>query len=223
MIQQTTLHLIEEFARHHMEGGEPGHDFKHADRVRCHALAIARREGYAHHDRLEAAALLHDVGLRSSPKRSAHGEIGAQMAGQFLRAARLFPDAVIDEITGAIRLHCSVEADSSPLLAILRDADMLEMFGAIGILRGVTSKASQPEYDPLNPRGDTWALSAEDFNRRFASGIGVGPTIVDQLNFQLSCFDNLNTETARQMARPRVAYLRGFLEALIDELPEERR
>ena len=206
------LQMIEDFARQHMADGEIAHDYKHVDRVRKHALQIAQLEGYPKLAQVEAVALLHDIALSHVEQRRDHGKVGAQMAEQFLTENQLFEADAIAEIVHAIRWHDSVKSDESPLLAILRDADMLEIFGAIGILRGLTSKATLPDYDLANIRGETWALTARDFDARFADGTGIGPTIIDQLNFQISCYDNLNTATARQIAQPLVAFMHAFLD-----------
>ncbi len=102
--------------------------------------------------------------------------------------------------------------------AILRDADILDLLGAVGILRACISKYAMPEYDPRNVKGDTWGLGAEGFTQRFAEGLGIGPHIVDQINFQLSCADNLQTATARRMARPLAAFMRAYLVQLEAEV-----
>lgn len=212
---------IEDFARQHMQGGEVGHDFKHVDRVRHHALYIARHIGYEGVDRVHAAALLHDVALKYVERRSDHGEVGSQMAKEFLTENHLFTPEEIEEIVHAIRWHDSLKRDQSRLLAILRDADMLEIFGAIGLMRAFTSKAALPEYDSAVLPSETWGMSAEGFTQRFATGVGIGATIMDQVSFQISCFDNLNTEIARQIARPLVDYMREFAAQLVKEITQD--
>ncbi|NUQ05791.1 MAG: HD domain-containing protein [Anaerolineae bacterium] len=211
---------IETFARQHMEGGEVGHDFKHVDRVRHHALYIAQHTSYDDLDRVQAAALLHDVALKYVKKRSDHGEVGSQMTEKFLTENQLFTSEEVAEIVHAIRWHDSVKRDPGRLLAILRDADMLEIFGAVGLIRAFTSKAMLPEYDAAMLPAETWGLSAEGFTQRFASGAGIGATIMDQVSFQISCFENLNTEIARQIARPLVDYMRGFATQLVKEITQ---
>jgi putative nucleotidyltransferase with HDIG domain len=66
------------------------HGFKHVDRVRRHALVIARAEGVAGIEVVEAAALLHDIGLAYVEERSQHAEVGAELAAGFLREHALF-------------------------------------------------------------------------------------------------------------------------------------
>ena len=64
-------------------------------------------------------------------------------------------------------------------------------------MRTFTSKYTQPEYDPHNVKGETWAMRGQDFTYRFQEGIGVGQYIIDQINFQLSCYDNLQTKNSQ--------------------------
>jgi hypothetical protein len=104
----------------------------------------------------------------------------------------------IDAIA-AIHAHGATTGGGA-LGAILRDADILDLLGAVGIMRACTSKYNKPEYDPQQIKGETWGMRAEDFTRRFRQGLGIGPYLVDQINFQISCYDNLQTATARAWA-----------------------
>ncbi len=203
------VQLIEEYAQSLMIG-EVAHDYKHVDRVRGWALKIATQEGYPHLDRVEAATLLHDIGL-SSRDRKHHGEVGAQLATVFLQNHQLFDEAAISEIANAIRYHSSVGGEGQ-LLAILRDADTLDLLGAVGLMRGFTSKWDKPDYPSDLIKGSTWGMSADQFTQRFQSGIGVGDTIVDQINFQMSCYDNLSTAAGREYGQPLVAFMRTFMD-----------
>lgn len=194
------------------------HGIEHVQRVRRRALQLAEAEGYPHHDRVEAAALLHDIGLSVVKKRGDHATAGAEMAADFLAENELFPPAAIDEIREAIVHHSRLDG-KTPLIQILRDADILDLLGAVGIMRAFSAQHERPAYDPAHPRGETWGYSADDFTARFRAGQGVGSTAVDYLNFHLSCVDNLGTETARAWARPLAATLRAFIETLAAELP----
>lgn len=196
--------------------GEIAHDFKHADRVRHWALKIAKQEGYPDLELVEATALLHDIGLLNGGRKH-HAEVGAQLATDFLREHQLFSEAEIDTIAYAIRNHNSLDGEGQ-LLAILQDADTLDLLGAVGLMRGFTSKADKPDYAPDLIKGETWGMSAEDFTERFQSGIGIGGTIVDQINFQISCYDNLSTAAGKAFGAPLAAYMRDFMEALEQQI-----
>jgi HD superfamily phosphodiesterase len=214
------IQQIEEYVRSLMIG-EIAHDFKHVDRVRAWASYIAQQEQYPHGDLVEAAALLHDIGLVSG-ERKRHAEVGAEQAASFLRERQLFTAAEIDEIAHAIRLHTTLGSKMA-LPAILQDADVLDMLGAVGIMRAFTSKSKQPEYPPQLIKGETWGLNADQFTERFLAGIGVGDYIVDQINFQISCWENLHTETARGLAEPLVAFMKVYLAQLETEIGAKQR
>ncbi len=186
------------------------HDFKHVDRVRGWALQIAKNEGYENLELVEAVALLHDIGLAHVEQRNQHAQKGAEIATGYLREQGWFNDKEIATIAEAISCHSSMSGGGR-LGEILRDADKLELFGAIGIMRAFTSKYMKSEYDPSDIRGETWEMTADDFTKRFKSGIGIGNYIVDQMNFQLSCYDNMSTETAKQLARPLVEFMRAYI------------
>lgn len=208
---------VEMYAKQMMTA-EIAHDFKHADRVRKWAVQIAPQEAYDNVEIVEIAALLHDIGYTKT--RRFHAQMGAQMAARFLRDCKLFSDQEIEAITHAIRYHNTPRGGKGKLTDIVRDADMLDMFGAIGVMRAWTSKASQPEYNPRNVKGDTWGITAQEIDQRFAEGKGTGEYIVDQINFQISCYDNLMTETAKKFAKPLVEFMKQYMLQLEFEVTE---
>jgi uncharacterized protein len=155
--------------------------------VRGWALRIAAGEGFQDLELVEAAALLHDIGLSrvSVEQRGQHAQVGAEMAGRFLRGCQLFNEEEIETITGAIRCHNSPR-DGGRLAGILRDADRLDALGAVGIMRAFTSKHAKPEYDPHDVKGDTWEMTMEEFEKRFAAGFAT------QLDSEISARSNEN-------------------------------
>jgi hypothetical protein len=123
----------------------------------------------------------------------------------------LLSKEAINEIYYAIKHHNTNQKKPGTLLAILRDADMLDAMGIIGLMRAFNSKAHLPDYDPKNIKGVTWKFRNIDFDKRFAKKLGVGPTIIDQINFQISFFDNLNTKSARMLAKPLIDDMKKFV------------
>ena len=194
------------------------HDWGHVDRVRRWALEIAENEGLDL-ELVEAAALLHDIGLAcvEIEQRSQHAQVGAEIAAQFLHERQLFTEQEIEAITGAIRCHSSPNG-GGVLGQVLRDADKLDALGAVGIMRAFTSKYAQPEYDSHNVKGDTWEMTMEEFEKRFAEGAGIGGYIVDQVNFQISFYGELHTETARQIGQPLVEFMKAYIVQLDSEI-----
>ncbi len=201
---------IEEYAKALMVG-EVAHDYKHVDRVRYWALKIAKQEQYPHLDWVEATALLHDIGLASGGRKR-HAQVGAQLAAEFLQTYQLFDETAIQEIADAIRYHNSMCGEGQ-LLAILRDADTLDLLGAVGLMRGFTSKSDKPDYAPELIKGETWGMSAEEFTERFQNGTGTGAYIVDQINFQISCYENLNTNAGKVFGKPLIDFMQTFMES----------
>lgn len=198
------------------------HGYSHVDRVRRWALRVAAEEGYGKLLLVEAAALLHDIGLAHlSPHmpRTEHGPVGAKVAARYLQQQGGFDESEQRAIVEAVGCHNALGA-GGPLAAIVRDADMLDALGAVGMMRAFVSKHAQPEYDPANVKGETWGLTARDYDQRFATGEGIGLTIVDQINFQISFVGNLSTEAARCAAEPLIALMRGFVLRLAHEVEE---
>jgi uncharacterized protein len=224
---RSAVDQIEYWVRETMEAAQDpdlrrAHDYKHVDRVRRWALRVAEEEGYGAPLLVEVSALLHDIGLAyldPGVPRSQHGTVGAEVAARYLQQEGSFSDADQSAIVEAVGCH-NVLGCGGLLAAILRDADMLDALGAVGIMRAFVSKYAQPEYDAANVRGETWGLTARDYDRRFATGEGIGSTIVDQINFQISFAGNLSTESARRAAAPLVSYMRAFLQQLAYEVGE---
>jgi uncharacterized protein len=200
------------------------HDYQHVDRVRRWALRIASGEAIQSTDVLEAAALLHDIGLTrvTVEQRGQHAQMGAGIAGQFLREHRMFREDEIEIITDAIRCHSSTRGGGR-LGEMLRDADKLDALGAVGLMRACTSNYAKPEYDPQDVKGDTWEMPMTGFEARFASGKGVGGHIIDQINFQIRFYDGLHTETAIQLGKPLVEFMRAYVLQLDSEIGSSRQ
>jgi HD superfamily phosphodiesterase len=217
------------------------HDFKHVDRVRNWALLFGKEEGYPDPIVVEVTALLHDIGLGriSGPEAQRehvvlppHGPLGAEMAEQFLKASSDLSRETIELIADAIRHHSDAPfavaeyikglGDGGALLKILRDADMTDAMGAVGLMRALTSKSFLPEYDPADIKGPAWGLSTEQFRARFGAGSGRGgtpvKTIIDQANQQIRYYDGLHTSTARRLAAPLVEFMKRFVIQLESEI-----
>lgn len=183
------------------------HGWPHTARVRGNIRILARAEGV---DLFlaELAALLHDVGRTQPGPEADHGRRSAGIAVPLLASLPLTEDEQ-HAILHAIRWHNSLQADT-PLLCILRDADMLDGLGAMGIIRAFMSKSHLPPYDAGAP---------------FEAGTNRWPPAYssDQLLGQMEWFERLNTGKARQMAARRMAFMQSFVDQALDELagPDE--
>ena len=202
---------IEEFVKS-VAITKPAHGYDHTNRVRNWALKIAKLENYQNLEILEAAALLHDVGRSDDSKPGqSHGETGAKIAKEFLKKENLFSEIEIEEICLAIFYHNSVKEIRSDLLNIVRDADILDLVGAVGILRTAAAENQKVTYDFHYPKGEEWGKSAATISEKYQGKFGTWPTLPDQINFQISCFGNIKTYSAQEIARPKVEFMKNFL------------
>jgi uncharacterized protein len=191
-----TVGQVEAWVREQLGGGTPtSHGWLHIERVRRNILILARAEG-GDPVLAELAALLHDVGRTAPGPEKEHGYRSATMSEPIMAGLPL-DSGERREVLHAVRWHNSTRTDTA-LLCLLRDADMLDGLGAMGILRAFMSKNNLPPYDPDLPfeeGGDRWpALYASD-----------------QLLGQMEWYERLNTETAKRMAEHRVALMAAFV------------
>lgn len=204
--RRAIVDAVEDWARGQLdESPSTAHGWLHTDRVRRHILVLARAEGLDPF-LAELAALLHDVGRSQPGPEAEHGARSEAMAAPLLASLPL-SDGEREAVLHAVRWHNSGRADS-PLLCILRDADMLDGLGAVGIIRAFMSRSHLPPYDPGDPFGD---------NR------GRWPAIYcsDQFLGQMAWYDLLNTESARRLAADRFAFMRAFVAQAQRELRDD--
>jgi uncharacterized protein len=190
------LAQVEAWVRQTLDAsGECAHGWLHVDRVRNNILVLARAEGV---DLFlaELAALLHDVGRAQPGEEAEHGARSAVMARTFLANLPL-AEQECAAVLHAVRWHNSHEADTA-LLRILRDADMLDGLGAMGIIRAFMSRSHLPPYDPANPFGD--------YQDRWPALYGS-----DQFLGQMAWYGYLNTDAARRMAKQRYTFMKEFI------------
>ncbi len=201
--RQAVLGTVEAWVQERLdEGPHTAHGWLHTNRVRRQILILARVEGVDPF-LAELAALLHDVGRTQPGPEEEHGARSAALARPLLTGLALSHQEQ-EAVLHAVRWHNSGRADSR-LLCILRDADMLDGLGAMGVIRAFMSRSHLPPYDPDDPFGDNH---------------GRWPALYssDQFLGQMAWFDRLNTETARQLAADRFAFMRAFVAQVQAEL-----
>jgi uncharacterized protein len=110
-----------------------------------------------------------------------------------LLAAMGFPMERSGAVVEAIRTHQPAEQPTTIEGTILRDADILEQLGAIGMLRAV-SKVGRDTRFP------TFTNAVESLRKALA-------TLPDQIRL----------ESAQELARPKIDTLRAFLQAVDEE------
>ncbi|MBN1772455.1 MAG: HD domain-containing protein [Deltaproteobacteria bacterium] len=215
MIDDATLERLRTVGLARAARNGPAHDDGHVRRVAALAERIAAAEG-VRTDLAVAAALLHELVHvpKDRPERARAGNLAAAEAENLLLQHQVARDDV-GTIVGAIRDHSFSKgvAPGSRVAAVLQDADRLDAMGAVGIARcfATTGELGRPLVHPEDP----FCRAREPDDRRWA---------VDHfLRKLLRLEPRLHTATARGLARPRVAAMRAFLEALAAELPLPER
>jgi uncharacterized protein len=178
-----------------LEQAKPVDKFSH--QARLYGLATQLAKSYVCDDEiLFAAAWLHDVGVfighrPELPEKLAtwdHLAYAVSVVPEILRRIG-FPHAKVNAVLEAIRTHLPSTEPTSIEGVILRDADILEQLGAVGILRTV-SKVGR----------DTRFVRFDDALKVLRRNCDTLPGI-------------LKLEQSRQLARPRVDLLQTFLVA----------
>lgn len=188
------------------EEADPAHDFSHIIRVYENAKWIGENEG-ADMDVLLHAALLHDAG--SGSKLDEKSANPAKIAEDFLKKKDI-PSEIIDKIIYAIEVHRYSRGIVPATLEakILQDTDRLDAMGAIGIARvfmtgGALGRAFYNPDDPFcearEPNDKVWNL--DHFYRKL-----------------LKLESGMYTDSARSLARRRMAVLERYLMDLKEEL-----
>jgi uncharacterized protein len=189
-------HAVEEYISRE---ARPVDKFGHQPRL----YALARRVGAGHNyddDVLHAAAWLHDIGVfvghrPEDPEQLAvwdNAAYAVERAPALLRKMG-FPAEKVDAVVEAIRTH---QVPAHPVTiegVIIRDADILEQLGAIGILRTV-SKVGRDTRFP------TFTAAAESLRNALT-------TLPAQIRL----------ETTRALAQPKIEFSRAFLAELENE------
>lgn len=151
-------------------------------------------------DVVAAAAWLHDLGVfvghrPEDPEQLArwdHVAYACSKGVSILRDAG-FPEEKVGAVLEAIREHQPKDEPSTMEAAILRDADILEQLGAVGILRAVCKVGRDTRFP------------------RFTDAVTLLRRNLDDLP------GKIRLESSRRLAQPRIAILREFLRAVDDE------
>lgn len=168
---------------------------------RLYALTRLVGRGLAYDDDVVyAAAWLHDLGVfighRPEDPVKLSGWDNVSYAMKQAPAALLkagFPTTKVAQVVEAIRTHQPHLSPSAIEGTILRDADILEQLGAIGVLR-VAAKIGRDTRYP------TFTDAAATLRRALAELPG-----------------KLHLDTAKRLARPKIALLQAFLRELDQE------
>jgi len=170
---------------------------KYGHQPRLYALTQQIGEGLDYDDDVVyASAWLHDLGVfmghrpedPAKLERWDHVVYAVEKVPAILEHAG-FPAGKIPAVLDVIRTHQPKDAPLTMEATILRDADILEQLGAIGILRGVCKVGRDTRY------------------KTFTSVVAFLRHSVEELP------GKLRLESARRLAVPKIEILQAFLEA----------
>lgn len=177
----------------------PVEKFGHQPRLYALAQRVGAGQEYDD-DVLFAAAWLHDIGVFSGhrPEDAEHLSRWDNVIYAVERAPALlrdmgFPAEKAAAVIEAIRTHQPTALPTTIEGEILRDADILEQLGAIGILRTVCKIGRDTRFP-------TFTAAAESLRKTLA-------TLPSQIRL----------DTTRAIARPKIELLKVFLAELADE------
>lgn len=189
---------------------DPAHDLSHVKRVVKTALELCQQE----HARIEVvlpAAYLHDCFTfpKNHPDRAKSSSVAADKAVEYLVSIG-YPNQFLDDIHHAICAH-SYSANITPQsleAQIVQDADRLDALGAIGIARCL--QVSTNFGASLYSIDDPFCQSRELNDKQY--------TVDHFYNKLFKLEAMMNTASAKQEAKRRTEYMRGFLSQLGREI-----
>lgn len=192
-----------------LEDGPGCHDYSHTRRVIRNTVLIAEREKPADLRAALFGALLHDIARPeelASGGKLCHAELGAGKAERILRAAGFTDEAFIRHVSEIVRTHRyrGGAAPATPEARIVFDADKLDSLGAFGVARAfhfagrIGAKIHNTEEAALSSE----AYSREDSAYR------------EYLVKLRHLPERMLTETGRELARERAAFMKQFFDEL---------
>lgn len=210
--QRAILYRTKRMVQEKFEGEGSGHDWWHISRVWKNAKAIAKEENVDQFI-VELGALLHDIA--DWKDHDGDLEAGPRATREWLEAQRVESgdlERVVDIVRNVAFKGANVEdAQVSPELEVVRDADRLDAIGAIGIARAFTYGGSKGRtmYDPSIP--PKMHDSAEHYHNDRSH------TVNHFYEKMLLLKDRMGTEAGRRMAESRHAFMEKYLKQFYDE------
>ncbi|MBT9330428.1 HD domain-containing protein [Paracidobacterium acidisoli] len=174
---------------------------KFGHQPRLEALTREVAAGCAHDaDIVFAAAWLHDLGVfvghrPEDPEKLSrwdHVAYACQHAPRILRDAG-FPEEKIPAVLDVIRQHQPKDEPLTIEAVILRDADILEQLGAVGIFRTVSKVGRDTRFAHFSDAAAALRRALDDLPK------------------------HIRLDSTRRLAEPRIRILQAFLDAADDE------
>ncbi len=203
-----------QFVKITLQGAEGGHDWFHIERVWKNAKLIAKEENVDLFI-VELGALLHDIA--DAKFYDGDESIGPKKAKKFLTSIGINETIIqhivniIDNISYKNSLESSSKKFTSKELNVIQDADRLDAIGAIGIARAFNYGGFK-NREIYNPKISTdLNLSKEAYKKSNA------PTINHFYEKLLLLKDKMNTNSGKQLAEKRHAFMEQYLNQFYKE------
>ncbi len=205
------------YVKQQLVDAEGGHDWWHIQRVWNNCKKLLETEK-ADPLVVQLAALLHDI---ADPKfHDGNEELGPQIAKDFLEGQGISHE-IVEHVINIIRhmsFKNSLEGPSftSKEMKLVQDADKLDAIGAIGIARAFNYGGFKNHslYDPTIP--PNLHMTKEEYKKSTA------PTINHFYEKLLLLKDMMHSESAKQMAEARHAYMESYLDQFYKEWAGEQ-
>ncbi len=197
----------------HLDGDDSGHDLDHLWRVNRLGTRIAAAEA-ADSRVVGVAALVHDL-HRVRGEGFTHPEETIPEIREILAEARV-PESIHDPVCHCVAVHEEYNFEDDPRTAetleaeVLQDADNLDAIGAVGVARAFQFGGAHG-----NRMWDTERPLPEDEAYEKDGGVdedAPGSTYHHVHSKLLRLHENMNTETGREIAAERHAFLEEFAE-----------
>jgi uncharacterized protein len=217
MNEKAILEETEAFVRTTLGKDETGHDWWHAHRVRQIAKRLGKDEGVDTFI-VELSALLHDIA-----DYKLHGgdeSLSSARASDWLSRTGMSHEQVqrVSQIIESVSFMKSLpgrDTQASGAISkeamVVADADRLDAMGALGIARTFAFGGAfrRPIHDPTEkPRQ---SLTREDYKHNRSTSIN---HFYEKL---LKLKDMMHTESGRDLAAKRHAFMEAFLEEFLAE------
>lgn len=190
------------------------HDISHLERVMENAIRISKRERDGDQEILVAAALTHDI-HRLSGEEYKSPEDSLSDVRNILEKSDL-PASKIDKVLKCVKVHDDYDFSGENRAStinqkILQDADNLDAIGAIGIARAFAfgGRKSQP-----------FILENEDRSKFYDPSEFSGSVIGHFHEKLFKLKQNMNTQSAKDIASKRHKFMKEFTEEFESELKE---
>lgn len=178
------------------------HSIDHHQRVAGMAALLAVKEGYDPFLPVMAALIL-DIGRVIDDPRSRthlHGQLSAELARDHIEAVHNLTDTDKELVLNAVEDHplLNEHVRESYVAKILMDADRLNTIGAFAPVRAAATRWHLPLFtgdEGESPEEPDLVSIYQDFAVRIPRW-----------------YDSLWTESARRLARPRLEFLRRYIE-----------